>query len=188
MSILSRLLAILRPYSGSLMQPRVHSTPLVLRFVSITPESRYRLLLLSCTLPFSSQKKDLGRSRGRRDLAVYFVASPSTRRSLFVFPEPAIGSRTPLASRPRAGPASRPPARFLSSSPLPLFSSFTPHRSGLPVHRCHPSPSSSATSFVPRPLAHSSAAPVFLRSLALGFRSVGLWRRKNQRASERASL
>lgn len=99
----------------------------------------------------------------------------------------AIESHLPLKPRARSLSRSCSPLRFPSVpfplhpySPSPLLLLLPPRVS--PVHRCHPSQSSSATS-----LGCSSASRRFFFVLTLGFRSVGLWGRKNQRTRTDAS-
>lgn len=90
----------------------------------------------------------------------------------------AIEPRSPLGLRAGLRSPKLPSAAFS------VFLSLSSALPGFPVHRCHPSPSSPATFFVHGHLARSSAASLFLLSHSR-FRSVGLWGRKNERASER---
>lgn len=99
---------------------------------------------VSLSLSFSSSRwtrsPSLSTKTGPRHLFRPFTFDPS----LFVFPGPPSSRALPSAFGRDLSLPSRPPLRFLSSSPLPFLRA-TP---GFPVHRCHLSPSSPATFFV----------------------------------------
>lgn len=129
-------------------------------------ESWYRLSL-SLLHPFLRREGSRPFPTKTRDLAVYFVASPSTRRPSSCFLDPPSGRALPSPStKGTTEPSSSALSVFLSSSPRPPRPPLL-LRSGLPVHRCHPSPSSPATSFA-RVLSLAPPARRFFSVLALG--------------------
>lgn len=119
-----------------------------------------------------------------QDFVVYFVASPSTRHPSSCFLT-AIESHLPLnLGRDLSLSLSLSFELFSAAFSSCVFSSSCSSLSFVlfpwfPVHRCHPSQSSWTTC-----LGRSFVATLFLRPRS-GFRSVGLWGRKNERTNGR---
>lgn len=150
-----------------LMRPGMHSALLISRLVSIT--------LRKPAPPVVPSQSRISIALDVDGTLVYFVASPSTRRPSSCFLDRrrvALSPSSPPTSGRNLSPELPTVARFLSSTLL------SPPRAEFPVHRCHPSQSSPATSFA-RAVSLAPPPLLFLRPHS-GFRSVGLWGRKNE--------